>query len=71
MFLHYLNFKIKADTVVSHILIQITMSNANLYQVYSTGTIGNSFPFEIVQKCQHCQLCVLWENWNGSAYRIA
>ena len=25
-------------------------------------TVSNLFTLEIVQKCQHCQLCVLWEN---------
>ena len=25
---------------------------------------SNLFPLEVVQKCQHCQLCALWENSN-------
>ena len=24
--------------------------------------VSNLFTLEVVQKCQHCQLCVLWEN---------
>ena len=25
-------------------------------------TVSNLFTLEVVQKCQRCQLCVLWEN---------
>ena len=25
------------------------------------GTIGNLFPFDVVQRYQHCYFCVLWE----------
>ena len=25
-------------------------------------TVSNLFSVEVAQKCQHCQLCVLWEN---------
>ena len=27
-------------------------------------TTFNLFPLQVEQKCQHCQLCVLWENSN-------
>ena len=31
-------------------------------KVYQLVTITNLFPFEVVQRCQHCQLCPLREN---------
>ena len=50
---------------VTHILIQTTMSNVKLHQsFFSTSNSTNSFPFEVVQKCQHCRFRVLRENSN-------
>ena len=41
------------------------MSNVKLHQsFFSTSNSTNSFPFEVVQKCQHCRLRVLRENSN-------
>ena len=30
-------------------------------------TVLNLFTLEVVQKCQHCQLCVLRENWSQNS----
>ena len=35
----------------------------NLIQLLSVSILLSS---EAVQKCQHCQLCVIWENSNDS-----
>ena len=50
---------------VTHILIQTTMSNVKLHQsFFQLVTVPIHFPFEVVQKCQHCPLYVLRENSN-------
>ena len=62
-FLYYLHFNMKVDTVVSytypdskyHVKGKFTLAFIQL------ATITNLFPLEVVQKCQHCQLCVLRE----------
>ena len=45
--------KIKVDTVVHYILA------SKLIQLVTNTNLP---PFEVVQRCQHCQLYTLWEN---------
>ena len=65
-FLYYLNLKIKVDTVVIHVYFDskydVKCKFASTF--IQLVTIINLFLFEVVQKCQHCQLCVLRENSN-------
>ena len=59
--MYYLNLNIKVDTVISH-----TYFNSKYHvkckfasRFIQLVTITKLFVFEIVQKSQHCQLCVL------------
>ena len=67
-FLYYLNLTIKVHTVVSDIYLDskyhVKCKFASKF--IQLVTITTLFPFGVVQKCQHCQLCVLRENWMWS-----
>ena len=39
-------------------------------KLISLANTSNLFPLEVVQKCQHCQLCVLRENSNTWIFQI-
>ena len=58
--------KIKVDTVVRHIYFGLKYHVKSKFasKFIQLVTITNLFPFEVVQKYQYCQLCVLRENSN-------
>ena len=56
-FLNKSDLKIKIDTVVSHIYFDTKVNKCKRASKFvQLITITNLFPFEIVQKFQHCQL---------------
>ena len=59
--LYCLNLEIKVDTVVSHIYFDSNYHEKCEFasKFIQLVTITNLFPFEVVQKYQHCQLCAL------------
>ena len=59
-----LKFENKSDASISHIYIILEhRDKCKLVGKFIQFLINaNSIPLEIVQKWQHCQLCVLWEN---------
>ena len=65
-FWYYLNLEIKVDTIISYTYpdsryhVKCKFASEFILLI----TITNLFPFKVVQKCQHCQLCVLRENSN-------
>ena len=63
-FLYSLNLKIKVHTVVIYVYFDskydVKCKFASTF--IQLVTIINLFLFEVVQKCQHYQLCVLREN---------
>ena len=63
-FLYDLNLKIKVDTVVSQIYFDSKYHAKCKFasKFIQLVTITDLFPFEVVQRCQHCQLCPLPEN---------
>ena len=63
-FWYYLHLKIKVDTAVHRIYFD---SNYHIKHKFASKftqlvTHSNILSFEVVHKCQHCQLCVLREN---------
>ena len=52
------------DIVISHLNFNSKHHDKCKFelQLISLATTSNLFLLEIVHKCQHCQLCVLWEN---------
>ena len=46
------------------ITFQCTRTNWNLHKNVQLVTISNSFPLEVLQKCQHCHLWALRKNFN-------
>ena len=66
-FFYCLNFQKMLENSVTSIFIQGTMENVTLKQIKQLP-VSNLFPLEVVQKCQHCQLCVLRENSNVAVF---
>ena len=59
-----LKFGNKLDVVISHInFISKQYDKCKfVLELVLLGTIVNLFLLEVVQRCQHCQPCVIWEN---------
>ena len=51
-------------TVISHITFNLKHNDKCKFALtfISLATTSNLFSVEVVQKCQHCQFCVLREN---------
>ena len=66
--LYCLNLQIsKVEKSVTSIIFQSTMNNVNLLsKLIRLLTVSNLFALEVVQSCEHCQLCVLQENSKGN-----
>ena len=67
-FLYSLNLKIGRDREISYFYYD---SKHNFKckigsKMIMHLTVSKLFALEVVQKCQRCQLCVLWENSTGS-----
>ena len=69
--LHCLNLQIsKIEKSATSIIFQSTMNNVNFaLKLIRLLTVSNLFALEVVQSCQHCQLCVLLENSNRNGNR--
>ena len=61
-----LKLEIKVDTVVIYVYCDSKYDAKCKFSLTFSQlvTITNLFLFEVEQKCQHCQLCVLRENLN-------
>ena len=63
-FLYCFSFENQIDIVVSHLNFNLKHHDKCKFVVelirWCEGS--NLFPLEVVQKCQHCQLCVLRKN---------
>ena len=64
-FLYCFNLKLKVDTVVCHIYFYSKCHVKSKFTSKFIQLATNLFPLEVLQKCQHCQLCVLREKSNG------
>ena len=69
-FFELLKFRNKLNVVISHInfISKYHGKCKFVEKIIKLVTIPNSFLLEFVQKSQHCQLCVLWENSNVSNF---
>ena len=54
------------DIVISYLNFNSKNYDKCRFVVELISLVNTSYLFslEVVQKCQHCQLCVLWENSN-------
>ena len=61
-----LKFKNKSDKKIHHFNFNSKYHDKCklALKLIQLSTVSNLFPIEIVQKCQHYQLCALWENSN-------
>ena len=59
-----LKFKNKLDKEINHFKFNSMHYEECKFGLKLIGllTVSNLFPLEVVQKCRHCQLCVLREN---------
>ena len=65
-FLYCFNFENEIVIAVNHLTFNLKHHDKCKFAVKWTPlvTTSNIFPLEVVQKCQHCQLCVLRKNSN-------
>ena len=69
-----LKFENKIDKEINHFNLNSKhyVKRKSALKLNRLLTIYNLFPFEVVQKCQHCQLCVYYGKtrivWNFSFF---
>ena len=71
-FLCYSNLRISwIEKSITLILIQKHYEKYKFaLELIGLLTVSNLFPLKVVQKCQHCQLCVLWDNTSSKSFKL-